>query len=75
MARPKTEAADYTKLMLRLPKDVASACRDMAEENNRSLNAEILHTLLQRLIQEKRIDAPHRPGRHTPVGAPSNATA
>jgi hypothetical protein len=49
MSRPKTEAALYKKLMLRLPVDVLQACRTVAEKNCRSLNAQILYVLIQDL--------------------------
>ena len=62
MARPKTVVAKYKKLMLRLPQDVLEACKEAAEDNHRSMNAEIVHALVERYTQEKRY-VPHRPGK------------
>jgi hypothetical protein len=42
MARPKTEAATYKSLMLRLPADMLEACKVRATEKRRSLNAQLL---------------------------------
>jgi predicted HicB family RNase H-like nuclease len=43
MPRPKTEAADYERLTLRLPKDVMEALRQAAAAAHRPLNT---HTIL-----------------------------
>jgi len=45
MARPRTVAADYRKLMVRLPENVLQACKARAAAQHRSLNAQILHEL------------------------------
>jgi hypothetical protein len=42
MGRPKTEAATYKSLMLRLPTDMLEACKERATEKRRSLNAQLL---------------------------------
>jgi len=42
MGRPKTEAASYKSLMLRLPTDMLEACKTRATEKRRSLNAQLL---------------------------------
>ncbi len=42
MARPKTEAADYKSLMLRLPEPMLKACKAQATQQRRSLNAQLL---------------------------------
>lgn len=42
MGRPKTEAATYKSLMLRLPTDMLEACKVRATEKRRSLNAQLL---------------------------------
>lgn len=42
MGRPKTEAATYKSLMLRLPTDMLEACKSRATEKRRSLNAQLL---------------------------------
>lgn len=53
MPRPKTEAADYKKLMLRLPVNVHAACEQRATVNRRSLNAQILFMLEDWLTKEQ----------------------
>ena len=45
MPRPKTEAAQFTSLMLRLPPDVHEACKARARKYRRSLNAQLLWML------------------------------
>jgi hypothetical protein len=57
MARPKTAVANYKKLMLRIPEDLLQACRQAAEENHRSMNAQILHVLTQWVNEEKKSHA------------------
>lgn len=52
MARPKTTVATYKKLMLRLPEDVLQACKTAAEKNHRSMNAQIVHVLIEDLEKE-----------------------
>lgn len=42
MGRPKTEAATYKSLMLRLPTDMLEACKVQATAKRRSLNAQLL---------------------------------
>jgi hypothetical protein len=42
MPRPKTEAGDYKGLMLRLPEPMLRACKARAEQQRRSLNAQLL---------------------------------
>jgi hypothetical protein len=45
MARPKTDAATYKSLMLRLPAELLDAYRGWATAEHRSLNAQILWVL------------------------------
>lgn len=45
MPRPKTEAASYKSLMLRLPTEVLEACKARAAQQRRSLNAQLLWML------------------------------
>lgn len=45
MGRPKTEAATYKSLMLRLPIDMLEACKVRAAANRRSLNAQLLSVI------------------------------
>jgi hypothetical protein len=42
MPRPKTEAADYERLTLRLPKDVMEALRQAAADAHRPLNTQAI---------------------------------
>lgn len=53
MPRAKTSVADYKKLMLRLPADVLEACHQIAQNNHRSMNAQILHFLTECLAKEQ----------------------
>lgn len=53
MPRVKTPAATYKKLMLRLPEDMLRAVNRIAEENHRSMNAQILHVLSEWLKEEQ----------------------
>lgn len=61
MARPRTLVADYKKLMLRLPADVLEACRQTAEEENRSMNAQILHMVEKCLYERRHTHRERRP--------------
>lgn len=45
MGRPKTEAATYKSLMLRLPTEVLEACKVRATYEHRSLNAQLLSVI------------------------------
>ena len=45
MGRPKTEAATYKSLMLRLPTEVLEACKVRATIAHRSLNAQLLSVI------------------------------
>jgi hypothetical protein len=45
MPRPKTAAAEYERLTLRLPKDVAQALREQADAIGRSINTHALYVL------------------------------
>ena len=47
MPRPKTEAADYERLTLRLPKDVMDALRHAAAAAHRPLNTHAILLLRQ----------------------------
>jgi hypothetical protein len=42
MPRPKTEAADYERLTLRVPKDVMEALRQAAADAHRPLNTQAI---------------------------------
>lgn len=58
MSRPKTEAATFKKLMLRLPVHVLEACKAKAEKEHRSVNAQILHELEIQLRETARHEVP-----------------
>ena len=45
MPRPKTAAADYERLTLRLPKDVAAVLREQANTIGRAVNTHALYVL------------------------------
>jgi hypothetical protein len=45
MPRTKTEAADYIRTVVRLPKDVHAAMEQEAQEEDRSLNAQLVRVL------------------------------
>lgn len=45
MARPKTEAAEYISLMVRLPKPMRDKLEAQAMKARRSLNKQFLHVL------------------------------
>jgi hypothetical protein len=47
MPRPKTEAADYERLTLRLPKDVMEGLRQAAADAHRPLNTQAILLLRQ----------------------------
>jgi hypothetical protein len=51
MGRPKTEAADYKNLLLRLPEDILEQCKARAKKDHRSLNAQVL-AMLEKCLQE-----------------------
>ena len=51
MARPKTEAATYTGIMVRLPKPMLEAFKARATKERRSLNAQFL-CVLEEWLQE-----------------------
>jgi hypothetical protein len=53
MPREKTAAADYKKLMLRLPEELLEACQRSALANRRSMNAQILYVLEEWVAKEK----------------------
>lgn len=57
MPRPKTEAAEYKKLMLRLPASILDACSSIALRDHRSMNSQILYVLEEWLLKEKRYDS------------------
>jgi hypothetical protein len=54
MPRPKTPVSEYKKLMLRLPEDVLDAVAKCAARNHRSINSEILHTLVETLSDDEK---------------------
>lgn len=45
MPRPKTEAADYERLTIRLPKDVLDTLRRKAGKIGRPLNTQVVRML------------------------------
>jgi plasmid stability protein len=53
MGRPKTEAATYTSMMVRLPKDMLEKFRVRATKERRSLNAQFLCVLEDWLEEEE----------------------
>jgi hypothetical protein len=53
MPRAKTPAAEYKKLMLRLPEDLLQFVQQSAEDSHRSMNAQILHVLLEWKTKER----------------------
>lgn len=59
MPRPKTAAADYERLTLRLPKDVATVLRQQAQTIGRALNTHTLYVLRYGLGMD---DTPPMPG-------------
>jgi hypothetical protein len=48
MARPKLEAAEVDQLTVRFPKGLLDTLRESADENDRSLNAEIVNAVRTR---------------------------
>ena len=59
MPRPKTEAAEYERLTLRLPKNVAAVLREQASAIGRPLNTHALYVLRYGLGMD---DTPPMPG-------------
>jgi len=59
MPRPKTEAADYERLTLRLPSDVMAVLRQQASTIGRAVNTHALYVLRYGLGME---DTPPMPG-------------
>lgn len=57
MARHKTEAATYEKIMLRLPLDLLTFYKAEAEKEHRSLNAQIVYELETRMRKVARQDS------------------
>lgn len=45
MPRPKTEAADYERITLRVPRDVAATLRQQASEIGRAVNTHAVYVL------------------------------
>jgi hypothetical protein len=58
MARPKTKAAGYTNLQLRLPDELLHQCREAAEEEDRSVNAQILQFIKRGLRTQEQAQRP-----------------
>jgi len=65
MPRPKTEAADYERLTLRVPKDVMEGLRQAAADAHRPLNTQAILLFRQVLglpnkpkVERKRRDRP-----------------
>lgn len=52
MARPKTTAG-YQAVTIRFPKDILEECRAYAQEEDRSLNEQILN-MVKRCLAEKK---------------------
>ena len=67
MPRPKTEAADYERLTLRLPKDVMEALRQAAAAAHRPLNTHAILLLRQILALNNQLPE-ERQRRERPVG-------
>lgn len=68
MPRPKTAAADYERLTLRLPKDVAALLRQQASAIGRAVNTHALYVLRYGLGMDETPPMPgdqhvHRPTR------------
>jgi len=53
MARPKTEAADYTSMMVRMPKPMLEQFKARATQERRSLNAQFLRVIEKWLQKEE----------------------
>lgn len=49
MARTKTDMSEIEQLTVRFPKGLLDVLRDSAEENDRSLNAEIVNAVRSRV--------------------------
>jgi hypothetical protein len=62
MPRAKTPAAEYKKLLLRLPGEMLQSVTHIAEASHRSMNAQIVHVLTEWLAKEQ-VHAPHRSSR------------
>lgn len=58
MSRPKTVAATYKSLMLRLPTAMLEACKERAAAERRSLNAQLLW-VIDEWLQRGRDNTPH----------------
>lgn len=67
MARTKTDVNDIEQLTVRFPKDVLAALRKSAQENDRSLNAEIVNAARSRVkaYQAKEADYAHSGSHNT----------
>ena len=65
MPRPKTEAADYERLTLRLPKDVMEALRQAAADAHRPLNTHAI-LLLRHILGLKNKPYEERQRRERP---------
>jgi hypothetical protein len=59
MGRPKTEAATYKSLMVRIPTDLLESFKALAAEQRRSLNAQLLCLIEDRVHEtEEKHDKP-----------------
>jgi hypothetical protein len=63
MARPRTAAADYQVVSVRFPKDIMDRCRQTAEQEDRSLNEQLLHIVKRWVADKIHNDAPTPPTR------------
>lgn len=53
MARPRTAAADYQKMLLRIPVPMLEECKKRIVKSKRSLNAELVATIEHGLLFEE----------------------
>lgn len=59
MARPKTAASGYRKIILRLPEEMLKDCKNEAEKARRSLNAQLLCVIEDWLNNGKMSEGKH----------------
>lgn len=58
MARPRTEAADYKSLLVRMPEEMLEAFKHKTTQKRRSLNAQML-CLIENWLQTEEEKQPH----------------
>ena len=64
MPRPRTDAAGYRKIMLRIPEAALTTAREIADREHRSLNAQLV-TAIEEWLAHK--------GRSFPMGGADSA--